>query len=714
MLDRHNLHDYQNQMIDFMKDTPRCAVFAGLGLGKEQPKSEPVLTTHGWKPMGEIQVGDYVYSRTGKPTKVVAVFPQGEKDVMKISFKDGTHTFAGRGHLWDVIQHGKGKHKVLTTEEIRLNLASELSSSDTWRNPKGKVRKWSVPLTEPIEYPERDVYIHPYTFAMLLGKPSIEKFLPPDYLYNSLENRWHLLQGLLDTQGREASPGNWEYSTSSPQLAKDVEALARSLGLYVRVTNRTPKNTHKSVKKDGSLSWRVYINFNKTKKTITNVEFDRVEDSQCLMVDCPTHTYLTRDYIVTHNSTTALTVLNDIDDVQNILIVAPLRVANSVWMQESRLWGHLRDLDIVVATGTQKQRIEAINKRARITVTNQENLPWLINNSGVPWRWDMLVYDESTGIKNPSAIRFKALKRITKYLKRVILLTATPLPNGMLDLWSQIYLLDGGERLGRSLNQYRVGYFTRVGFMGYGYQLNAGAKEEILNKISDITLTLDVEDLLEMPDRVDLVEYVEMASSLMKKYKELEQDFLYELAEDNTIEVLHAAALANKLLQFASGCVYDEDGQVHFIHDEKIQRLRELREAHPNENMLVAYNFKFELAALLKAFPDGVLLDKKGEAIVDWNDGKIPMLIANPKSASMGLNLQKGSSILVWFGMSWSLLDYEQFNGRLYRQGQKNKVRIVHILTKGTMDDKVYSAIKAKAKTQSDVLGHLKLYNGEF
>jgi SNF2 family DNA or RNA helicase len=406
--------------------------------------------------------------------------------------------------------------------------------------------------------------------------------------------------------------------------------------------------------------------------------------------------------------------LNDIDDVQNILIVAPLRVANSVWLQESRLWGHLRDLDIVVATGTQKQRIDAINKRARITVTNQENLPWLINNSGIPWRWDMLVYDESTGIKNPSAIRFKALKRITKYLKRVILLTATPLPNGMLDLWSQIYLLDGGERLGRSMSQYKARYFTPVGFMGYGYQLNAGAKEEIMNKISDLTLTLDVEDLLEMPDRVDLTEYVEMSPSLMKKYKGLEKDFLYELAEDNAIEVLHAAALANKLLQFASGCVYDEDGEVHFIHDEKIQRLRELREAHPNENMLVAYNFKFELEALLKAFPDAVLLDKKGEAIVDWNNGKIPMLIANPKSASMGLNLQKGSSILIWFGMSWSLLDYEQFNGRLYRQGQKNKVRIVHILTKGTMDDKVYSAIKAKAKTQSDVLGHLKLYNGEF
>ena len=409
-----------------------------------------------------------------------------------------------------------------------------------------------------------------------------------------------------------------------------------------------------------------------------------------------------------------LTVLSDIDDVKNILIVAPLRVANGVWVQESKLWAHLKHLDMALATGTQKQRLEALNARKRITVINQENIPWLINNSGVPWRWDMLVYDEATGIKNPQSQRFRTLRRVLKYLKRVILLTATPVPNGLLDLWTQMFVLDGGERLGRSMRSYKDKYFAPVGYQGYGLVLREGAREEITNKISDITLTLDVEDLLDMPERVDLVETVEIDKGLMTKYKKLEKEFFYEIENHDGIEAISAAGLANKLLQFASGTMYDEDRQTHFIHGEKIKRLKEIREANPSEPLLIAYNFQFEKDILLNAFPEATLLDKSGKAIDDWNEGKIPILVANPKSASMGLNLQKGGSVIIWFGLSWNLTDYLQFNGRVYRQGQKRHVRIVHMITKGTMDEKVYSAIQAKATTQSDLLSHMKLFNAEF
>ncbi len=413
-------------------------------------------------------------------------------------------------------------------------------------------------------------------------------------------------------------------------------------------------------------------------------------------------------------SATTLTTIADIDDAQNILIVAPLRVANSVWAQEARLWSHLRDLDLVVATGSAAERTRALEKRARITVINQENIPWLVMNSKIPWRWDMLVYDESTGVKNSNSQRFKALKKITRYLKRVILLTATPLPNGMLDLWSQIYLIDGGERLGRTFGAYKTRFFVKSGYMGYGLDIIDGGKQEIMNRISDITLTLDVDDLLDMPERIDVTETIELKPALMKKYKQLENDFFYELSQEDGIEALSAAGLANKLLQFASGAMYDEDKTVHFIHDEKIKLLKELREANPNENLLVAYNFQFEKDLILKAFPEAVLLDKQGVAVDQWNNGKISMLLAHPASASMGLNLQKGGSVVIWYGLSWNLTNYLQFNGRLNRQGQTKRVRIVHLLTKGTLDEKVYAAIQAKAKTQSELLEHMKLFNAEF
>ncbi|WP_052501622.1 DEAD/DEAH box helicase [Thiomicrospira microaerophila] len=408
----------------------------------------------------------------------------------------------------------------------------------------------------------------------------------------------------------------------------------------------------------------------------------------------------------------ALTSIKDVLDareVEQVLIVAPLRVAKTVWRAEAHRWKHTSKLRIELALGSSEKRLKALNSGAEIIIINQENIPWLINNSGIPWRWDMLVYDESTGIKNPSAIRFKALKRITKYLERVILLTATPLPNGMLDLWSQIYLLDGGERLGRSMTQYKSKYFTPLGYMGGGYQLNAGAKEEIMNKISDVTYTLGSDKLIDLPKRIDIYEPIEISSALLQQYSAIEGRFFHLINKRSSEpeERILIKSCAQKCLQFACGAIYDADGNVHHLHNEKIKRLKDLVDENPGENYLIAYNFRFEINLLLEAFPDAEILTHDPEKIERWNNKEISILIASPASAGMGLNLQFGGSTIIWFGLTWNLTNYLQFNGRLYRQGQKNIVKILHLFIVGTLEEKLLGALQEKAITQNEVLEFL-------
>lgn len=402
-----------------------------------------------------------------------------------------------------------------------------------------------------------------------------------------------------------------------------------------------------------------------------------------------------------------LTSISDVlDDFEFIkaLIVAPLRVANTVWHNEAKDWSHLEGLSFSIITGNLKERLAALNQKADIYVINRENLSWLIDYYKSKWPFDLLAIDESTSFKNPTSKRFRDLKKVLKYIKKRIILTGTPAPNGYIDLWSQIYILDEGERLGKNITRYRNTYFDKD-FMGFNYILKPGAEERIQEKIKDIVYHVPTEGNVELPDVVSSVIDTPLTPKLLKKYKDFEEDMIM-MIEDEEITSMSAAALSNKLLQFSSGAVYDEDQNVHHLHDLKFDTLDEVIEENPNDNMLVAYNFKHELTRLKKRYPEAVVLSKGGEEVKDWNDGKIKMMLVHPASAGHGLNLQHGGCLLVWLAFTWSLENYQQLNKRLHRSGQKNTVRLLHIAV-GAVEYRLMKSLAKKDVTQADLLRSL-------
>ena len=409
----------------------------------------------------------------------------------------------------------------------------------------------------------------------------------------------------------------------------------------------------------------------------------------------------------TVSTLTAVADMLDSFSVSRVLVIAPLRVANTVWHTEIKNWSHLNRLSYAIATGTKQNRIDALNQNADITMINRENVPWLVTHYGKKWPFDCVVIDESSSFKSPSSQRFKALRKVMRYTDSVIELTGTPSPNGLLDLWSQIYLLDTGERLGRSMTAYKSKYFESD-YMGYSFTPRNGSQVEIEQKLKDITLSITADGNLDLPERIDLSYKVQLPPSVLTQYKQLEKEFLLTINKTD-VEALSAATLANKLLQICNGCVYDEHKTPLELHSAKLDALHELVEDNPTESILVAYNYKSDLTRLKKRFPQAVELDKNPKTIDDWNNGKIKMLLAHPASAGHGINLQKGGNVCVWFGLNWSLELYEQFNARLYRQGQKsNTVRIIHLVADGCIDEKVMLAIGNKAKTQAELIQNLK------
>lgn len=410
-------------------------------------------------------------------------------------------------------------------------------------------------------------------------------------------------------------------------------------------------------------------------------------------------------------SVSSLTAVSDLIDgftVKRVLVVAPLRVANSVWKQEAEKWEHLNHLKITVCTGSERARIAALYSDADVYVINRENITWLVEHYKQKWPFDCVVIDEASSFKNPSSQRFKALKKVLPFTEYMVLLTGTPSPNGLLDLWSQIYLLDFGHALGRTMTAYKQRFFESD-FMGYKFTPRTGAPEQIKNAIKPLVLSMSAEDYLQLPDRIDLTETVELPAKAMSQYLDFEKTLLAELDGGEEIEAVSAAVLANKLLQLASGAIYtDENHNYSETHSAKLDALEELIEREPDENLLIAYNYKSDLERLQKRFPDAVVLDKEAETIARWNRGEIKMLLAHPASASMGLNLQQGGSIIVWFGLTWSLENYLQFNARLHRQGQMKPVRIIHLVAHGTIDERVLKVIAEKDSVQTSLLTALK------
>ena len=408
-----------------------------------------------------------------------------------------------------------------------------------------------------------------------------------------------------------------------------------------------------------------------------------------------------------------LTAINDLKynrfAVSKVLVVAPKKVAEATWMLEAAKWEHLKLLRIVPVLGSQQKRIRALNTPADVYVINRENVPWLVEYYRNAWPFDMVVLDELSSFKNHQAQRFKALTWVRRHIRRIVGLTGTPAPNGLMDLWAQIYLLDQGQRLEKYITHYREKYFVK-NFDGYGYTPKPGAEQVIHEKISDICISMKAEDYLELPDCVTNVIPVVLDEKAKKLYRELERKMLIEL-EDAEISVTSAAALTGKLLQLCNGALYDEDRQVHEIHDAKIEAFLELLEQLNGKPALVFYTFQHDLARIKKALAKTNLRVRElrtPQDQADWNAGKIDVLLAHPASTAYGLNLQDGGNHVVWFGLTWSLELYQQANGRLHRQGQRQKVIIHHLVVQGGVDEDVMAALEAKATTQDRLLEALK------
>ncbi len=400
-------------------------------------------------------------------------------------------------------------------------------------------------------------------------------------------------------------------------------------------------------------------------------------------------------------------------EIEKVLVIAPLRVAEDTWSKESDKWDHLKHLSISKILGTPAQRRKALAKEADIYIVNRENVVWLTNelsSIGDSWIFDMVVIDELSSFKSPKAQRFRALKKYITRSKRVVGLTGTPAPNGLIDLWSQIYLLDSGERLGRTVTGYREKYFDpdkRNATTIFNYKPKPKAEEKIRSAISDICISMRAEDWLEMPERIDNIQSVKLSEKEQMAYDQFERDSYYEFLSGE-ITAASRAALTNKLLQFSNGAVYDSDGKYIKIHDRKLDALEEIIELSNGKPVLCFYSYKHDLNRIMERFKNAVKL-KDSNDITSWNNGEISLLLAHPAGAGHGLNLQGGGNIIVWFGLTWSLELYQQANARLYRQGQsENSVIIHHLITENSADEKVLNSLLNKKDVQDDLLNSLK------
>ncbi len=396
-------------------------------------------------------------------------------------------------------------------------------------------------------------------------------------------------------------------------------------------------------------------------------------------------------------------------EISKVLVIAPLKVAENVWESEIRKWNHLKGLKLSKVLGTEKQRIEALRTNADIYVINRENTEWLVKHYGVnKWPFDMVVVDELSSFKSSKAKRFRALRKIRPKLKRFVGLTGTPSPNGYLDLWPQMYLIDRGERLGSTLTRYRDLYFEpgkRNRHIIYEWNLKDNADKTISGKIKDICISMKSEDYINLPERIPVNVELNMPDTLKKQYKQFEKDQIMQVV-DGVVTAGSAASLYNKLLQFANGAVYDEDHKVQHIHDIKLDALSEIVSVSTSP-VLIFYNFIHDKNRILKQFKNARVLETpKDES--DWNAGLIDVLVAHPASCGHGLNLQSGGSVIVWFGVTWNLELYLQANKRLHRQGQTKPVIIHHLLVKNSVDGLVLKALNNKDESQKELIRAVK------
>lgn len=407
-------------------------------------------------------------------------------------------------------------------------------------------------------------------------------------------------------------------------------------------------------------------------------------------------------------------LMYDSFEVMKVLIIAPLRIARNTWSDEIKKWDHLNGIRYSIAVGTAAERLAALKAEADIYIINRENVPWLIEESGIPFDYDMVVVDELSSFKNWQAKRFKALMKVRPKIRRIVGLTGTPSSNGLMDLFAEFKILDMGERLGRFISQYRVNYFKPDRMNGpivYTYKLLPGAEDRIYDRISDITISMKATDYLNMPELISNEYKVYLDDDEREKYEEMKDELVLQLP-GGEITAANAAALSGKLSQLANGAIYDDDGSVNAFHERKLDALEDLIESANGKPVLVAYWFKHDLARITERLKKLKTVFEKldsDKSIEKWNARELQVGLIHPASAGHGLNLQSGGNVIVWFGITWSLELYQQTIARLWRQGQTSEtVTVIHIITAGTVDERILKALEAKDQTQSALINAVK------
>ena len=409
---------------------------------------------------------------------------------------------------------------------------------------------------------------------------------------------------------------------------------------------------------------------------------------------------------------TTLTAINELMydsfEISKVLIIAPLRVAQSTWKEEIEKWDHLNLLRYSIVVGDEKERLKALKQNSDIYIINRENVDWLVTKSGIDFNFDMLVIDELSSFKSHTSKRFKSLLKIRPYFERVVGLTGTPSSNGLMDLWAEFRVLDLGERLGRYITHYRNEYFLpdkRNGAIIFSYKPQPNAEERIYRRLADMTISMKSTEYLKMPELILNELEINLDEEDQMKYKKFKKEMVMTIQEKE-IDAINAASLSNKLIQLANGSIYDEDKKFYEVHNKKLDKLEEIIESANGKPVLVAYWFKADKERIEKRFK--VREIKTADDIKQWNMGMINLALIHPASAGHGLNLQSGGFTLVWFSLTWSLELYQQTNARLYRQGQKDTVVIHHLITKNTIDEDIMKSLKRKDKTQEALMRAVK------
>ncbi len=804
---------YHTAAIHHLLWNPRCALWGTPGVGKQQPDSEPVLTPKGWVPMGALKTGDCVLGANGQPTQVLAVFPQGLQETVRVTFSDGAWCRVGWDHLWYVESPHQRKRgaigHVMTTRQL-------VAHGLTWRNGnRGVDSFWYVPLVAPVEFPEQTLPLEPYLLGVILGdgtvtqngyptvctdleiiaatglrelrghdtceyvaygsgpglspalrelglqgKRSWEKFVPEAYMLGSVEQRLALLQGLLDTDGSPIHSGGVEFSSTAEALVDAVVALTQSLGGVAKKAD--PRVTHCQTG-EGRPSWRANVKLppqfapfrlrrkldrwvRPTKyppiRKMVSAEVEGYEHATCIKVAASDSLYVTRNYVVTHNTVLVLTALDMLyltGESHPTLIIAPPRVARRTWAKEAQKWSHLSALEVVPILGSPEQRLAALERDAPIYTTNYENLVWLIQHWGSRWPYRIVVADEATKLKSvrlshqvarkadgspgkpfirgTGGKRAVALGRIAhEHTTRFIELTGTPSPNGLKDLWGQLWYLDGGRRLGNTHTSFMARWFEKS-FDGYSVKPKEYAPPQIHAAVADLCLSINAKDYFPLKDPVMVPLMVQLPEASRRLYQALEKKLFARLGE-RQVSAANAAVKSQKLLQVANGAVYldhEEDVEDPLarkdwqeVHDQKLQALDSLAEELQGAPLIIVYTFWSDLQRLKKAFPDArVLRTKQDEE--DFAQGRIPKLLVHPDSGGYGIDgFQEACHHMVFFSHSWNLESYLQVVERIgptrqFQSGHDRNVFLYFIVAEDTIDEEVMESRESKRSVQ-DVL----------